>query len=176
MKKYILSLIVLFLYCLTFFYQSFAGFLPEKFSKSDRKKLDAALQIFLDDDYVQDNRLVYSFKKKNGDVLVPLLVKSTLDLSRYVESLGGFIGSKHGSVFTAYIPVAGIARLAEQSFVEYIESAKLLTPETDTSLPKNGGTFIHNIPPAGIRGQGVIIGITDSGIDLSHPDFKDSQG
>ena len=148
----------------------------QSLSRQQKAKLDAPTRMLLSDSLLVDDILFPCLIQQNRQMLVPTLIRARGDISNEVWSLGGFVGSRHGSIYTAYIPVTAIAVLARSASVEYIERAQRLWPSLDTSLRDNGTVFIHHVPPEGFRGRGVIIGITDSGIDLTHPDFMDSLG
>ena len=64
--------------------------------------------------------------------------------------------------------------------VEYIESGfGIPLPLNDTMRLRNNIEKIHNGNPplkTTYKGQGVIVGFIDTGIDFTHPDFKDSTG
>lgn len=62
--------------------------------------------------------------------------------------------------------------------VEYVEPAAKRYPAMDVSRPEIGIDKVHrgqNLPAA-YQGDGVIVGIIDSGIDYKHPDFKNPDG
>lgn len=74
-------------------------------------------------------------------------------------------------------PVDQIAALAELSEVKRVQTKKMSQPNLDAVLPAIG----LSAPGAGARrvdedGTGVLIGIVDSGFDLSHPMFRDGNG
>ena len=65
--------------------------------------------------------------------------------------------------------------LAEEPQVEYIEKPKAL------SFAVYEGKLVSCIPPVqreplSLTGQGILVGIIDSGIDIYHPDFRKEDG
>ncbi|MGE4277129.1 MAG: S8 family serine peptidase [Lawsonibacter sp.] len=61
--------------------------------------------------------------------------------------------------------------------IEYFESAKKLFPQLHTSMRQACITPVKNPSGAfGLTGQGVAVGIIDSGIDITHPEFIDEDG
>jgi subtilisin family serine protease len=78
------------------------------------------------------------------------------------------------------IPLNTLKKFSEQSFVERIEftsgKGQLLN---DSVLVNNNVLKVHNgtSPLNGkYNGEGVIVGVIDQGIELNHPDFKDTLG
>lgn len=68
-----------------------------------------------------------------------------------------------------------IQQLSEEPLVEYIEKPKAL------SFAVYEGKLVSCIPPVqrpplSLTGQGILVGIVDSGIDVSHPDFQNEDG
>lgn len=113
-----------------------------------------------------------------GELLVGTFVRFQGDLSG-VEALGGKIRSVVGDIATVDIPLSAIDAIARLPNVIYIEAAKEAKPQLNLSVPETGAdTLRSGIPPKwrGNTGRNVIIGIVDSGIDLSHSDFKDPSG
>ncbi|MFN8547965.1 MAG: S8 family serine peptidase [Candidatus Eisenbacteria bacterium] len=70
-----------------------------------------------------------------------------------------------------------IERLALDAAVTRIAPARLTHPFLDVSTSEVGATLVHDAsgsPPvyAGYTGRGVLIGVVDTGLDLSHADFR----
>ncbi len=109
--------------------------------------------------------------------VVGILIKSSDDVRTAVESLGGTVGSQHGDIYTAILPVISIPELAEKEHVVYIEASRSMENNLEFALPKTGAAILHDLAaPANLTGKGVIIGFTDTGIDFEHEDFKDENG
>ena len=60
--------------------------------------------------------------------------------------------------------------------VEYYEPAKRLTPAIQRGLDAACIRPVQRAGPLGLTGQGVMVGLVDSGIDLDHPDFRTAEG
>ncbi|WP_330626141.1 S8 family peptidase [Vallitalea guaymasensis] len=59
--------------------------------------------------------------------------------------------------------------------IEYVEKPSSLYFNLDTSLRDACITSVQNVFPL-LKGNGVLLGIIDSGIDYSHPDFRNEDG
>jgi subtilisin family serine protease len=82
-----------------------------------------------------------------------------------------------GDVVTATLPISKINKVAGLSFVAGIEPSLDCMPLLDESIPLIGVDSIWNGSLGGVyQGEGVLVGIYDSGIDWTHPDFIDSNG
>ncbi|MBU1700169.1 MAG: S8 family serine peptidase [Candidatus Eisenbacteria bacterium] len=82
-----------------------------------------------------------------------------------------------GSIVTARLTLDEIATLSTQNAVTSISMAVRAKPLLDLSIPATYTDEVHDgngaIPPvySGITGEGVIVGIIDTGIDPYHDDF-----
>lgn len=61
----------------------------------------------------------------------------------------------------------------EEPNIEFIEKPKNLNFNLKTSLTETFISQVNNYPQYNLKGEGVLIGIIDSGIDFLHPDFID---
>lgn len=77
--------------------------------------------------------------------------------------------------FTIYTPVNRLNALSLGMFF-YGMFPKLYGEMSTTALEVSGITQLANQPVLNLKGQGVIIGVADSGIDYTHPAFLDSYG
>ena len=105
---------------------------------------------------------------------------------------GAAIHTVVGDVATAEIPVRALAQVAALPAVIDIEEARQAKRSTDVSVPATGANQIWYgaggpvavgatrapMPPpwSGNTGQNVLVGVVDSGLDLTHKDFLDSSG
>jgi subtilisin family serine protease len=92
-----------------------------------------------------------------------------------LREAGLTIRSEIGDVFTGTIAVGKLGDLAEVDGVELIESSREMFQELDLATADTGVGLVHQGPP-GRRGNGVLIGIVDSGIDFTHPTFRRDDG
>lgn len=95
-----------------------------------------------------------------------------------VEAAGAVVTNEIGRVLIAKIPVDAIETLAGLDAVERISISRPVRPLNDVAREVTHTDVLH----AGVQteqpytGEGVIVGIVDSGIDYNHIDFKDGDG
>src|SRR6185369_9412145 len=79
---------------------------------------------------------------------------------------------------TASIPVAALARVEALTGVTAIRGGVRCSPELNVSVPTTGAQLVRGVGPAfaGLAGQGVLVGVIDTGVDYHHGDFDDSTG
>ncbi len=76
------------------------------------------------------------------------------------------------------LPIENLPLLAKEPCVKYVETSKKSELQLDASRVEIGANKVHqgyNLPQA-YQGEGVIVGVIDSGIDFTHPDFSDANG
>ncbi len=79
------------------------------------------------------------------------------------------------SIASGTVALDLLGELAELPFVHQIEAARPMQDELDRSREECRVDRLHDANPA-VRGEGVVIGIVDSGIDYTHPDFRNADG
>jgi len=92
----------------------------------------------------------------------------------------GLITSSIGRVATLQIPADRIQEALRLSFVSGAYSPRIFHPTLDASAREIGAAFVwqnvtdpNSVP---VDGSGVLIGIVDTGVDLSHPDLRFENG
>jgi subtilisin family serine protease len=110
-----------------------------------------------------------------------ILVKGDVqNIREFVNSHNGTFIHSAGDIASVRLTVSAIAELATQPFVKVIgsdiHSYKTLN---DTMRMRTHVDDVHSgLSPLtqSYKGQGVLLGFIDSGIDVTHPDFVDSTG
>lgn len=92
-----------------------------------------------------------------------------------LEEAGLRIETVAGDIVTGTTPVDTLGNLAEHPGVEAVEGARPLVGELDLSIPQCRADVVHVGPP-GMRGNGVIVGVIDSGVDWRHESFRRADG
>jgi len=95
-----------------------------------------------------------------------------------LESAGAHVRTALPGLFTASIPGSAVSRVEALPQVVAIRAGAPCRPELDVSVETTGATKLRGPGPGfpGLNGQGVLIGIVDSGVDYQHGDFKDPTG
>ena len=144
-----------------------------------QNKTDAALEILsiiAEEDNMQllDSDILQLGFDKSGNWQV--LVKYNGDIEAIARAEGGVaqIISNQFAVLTL-VPDR-VRNLLKYTEVEYIETPKRLVYNAETSMQASCITSVQNNSPYRLKGKGVILGIIDSGINYSHPDFRNPDG
>lgn len=83
--------------------------------------------------------------------------------------------TKRYKTATGLIPLDRLSDLAAISHVVEVEGPRRMHPELDYSLPEIRATAVHSGPHSR-KGDGIVIGIIDSGIDWRHGSFVKPDG
>lgn len=105
---------------------------------------------------------------------VQVLVQAALD-AETLTAAGLKIRSEIGDVFTGTVSLDQLPGLSALDGVQRIESAREMHGELDLAIVDSRANLVHQGPP-GRRGDGVLVGIVDSGIDFTHPSFRRPDG
>ncbi len=130
----------------------------------DRQIISEFQNTELEAGYVSSISLWEVIIKFNGDIMK---VGEELDIE--VE-----IVSENYAIAT--LTLDKIPLLIRYSEVEHVESPKTLTLNLKDAINKSCITNVRSPKDFNLSGEGVIIGIIDSGIDYTHPDFINEDG
>ena len=83
-----------------------------------------------------------------------------------------------GDIVVARAPLKALNALSLEPGIRLVQISHKSTSRLDSSLIRIGVDNIHQgiDLPKDFRGEGVIVGVVDSGIDFTHPDFSDDDG
>ncbi|NNF07173.1 MAG: S8 family serine peptidase, partial [Candidatus Eisenbacteria bacterium] len=109
---------------------------------------------------------------------LPVFLLGNPDLAQLAQ-LGIELKTRAGRVSTATISPDVISRLTQVDGLEAIRLARYTKPLLDVSVPAVQADHVRELMKddwTGHTGEGVVIGIIDSGIDTTHPDFQNPDG
>jgi len=105
-----------------------------------------------------------------GEGRLGVLVKTTQSIHsgsyRGIPILG-----RAGRILALSVSLGELAELAEDPEVVYVEPSWRTRPSLDRSVAAIGADIVHDASPP-VVGEGVVIGIVDTGIDYTHLDFR----
>ncbi len=97
------------------------------------------------------------------------------EMLEWIKQESGKVTSrvKSGEVFIANIPVTSVGKLDRLGHVQRAEAARVLLPRLDEA--RGEATHLEDaLNVHDLNGDGVVFGIVDSGLDWSHPDFRNT--
>lgn len=144
------------------------------------EKISAGLLVALEDYQAEGAEALIPLKRSLGIISSEENLKPTrtvvfiyCDEDANLEHLAEYdiyVNQSTGSVRTAILPIDSLDPLSEEPAVHRIKPSRYLRLLMDVARPK------VNLPQfqsqTGLTGQGVIVGIVDSGIDPNHPAFQ----
>src|SRR5690606_25411553 len=99
--------------------------------------------------------------------------RSSADVDR-LAGYGAEVKSRVGSIAAARVPVAALRALADDPAVISVETSGRSRALLENSRTEIRADQVHagqgGLPRA-YRGKGVVVGVVDSGLDFTHPDF-----
>ncbi len=95
-------------------------------------------------------------------------------IGRLAES-GARIGTWTGRTATASAPVSELGRLLDNDLNVFIDAAATVRPSLDVSVPEAWSAGLGSAVGRW-TGEGVVIGVVDSGIDVTHESFRTATG
>jgi subtilisin family serine protease len=148
-------------------------------------KIDPQLQFLVDNDrpFLRESEAVApsSPLESMADARTVVLVEFNGSMTELearglqIRSVSHDSDQKEPSVATGVIAVARVQALAQFENVLRLESTREMHSELDQSVPETRADIVHVGPP-GRRGEGVIVGIVDSGVDFTHANFRKPDG
>jgi minor extracellular serine protease Vpr len=146
------------------------------------KRIDKSggVSVQLSESFSGMKELVYFYKNEFDDILLPVFIK-TKNLSATgssVLAVNGKVSSAAGDIIVADVPVSSIESIANNPDVIYIDASSISELKIDVGRVETKVSQLHSGSgiPRPYKGNGVVVGIIDSGIDWKHLDFKNTSG
>ncbi|HEU4725809.1 MAG TPA: S8 family serine peptidase, partial [Candidatus Eisenbacteria bacterium] len=117
-------------------------------------------------------------RRADGTVLLELLIQGDV-APGLLRARGIEVNTAAGGWLTARCPLGLLEALRSMPGIDRIQVADRCEPNLDQSAPDAGLTGVRTIGATDITGQtgeGVIVGIVDSGVDLNHADMRNPDG
>ncbi len=86
---------------------------------------------------------------------------------------GARVQTRAGKFFTALVPLTALPALKTEPSLDFLNYTPFVKRHMDQARVT---VSAHQTEAAGYRGNDVIVGIVDTGIDISHPDFTTDNG
>ncbi len=122
-------------------------------------------------------RFLAKLPRENSAEVSVLLVFSEIPSAVELQELRelGSVESFTGHVATMHLPINQLPEVASLDFVDGVSYPKTLRPRLDASIPEiladKVWETVRDTAGNSVNGRGVVIGIVDTGIDLTHGDF-----
>ena len=134
----------------------------------------------------QQTKLSYHLAKLSNNEaqqskVISILVKGNVDaIKEETSQSGGIFKYAAGNICSVNIPVWALKKLEKNNQIQRVEEGHIkVETMNDKMLINNKVDLVHqgvSPLPQGYNGAGTIIGVIDTGMDFTHPDFKDSLG
>lgn len=114
-----------------------------------------------------------------GHFIGILVEGDPIAIAAAVKNYGGFLAYNTGAICSVQLPAGAVQAFCAEPVVKRVNPDVNNRVLNDTMKTQTRVMEVRNgLSPLtqGYSGQGIIMGIIDSGIDFNHPDFKDSTG
>lgn len=105
-----------------------------------------------------------------------ILVKYNGDITAVAQAEGGVAQILNDQFAVLTIPPDRVNNLLNYTQVEYMETPKRMVYSSTVGMDVSCVTSVQNEAPYQLSGEGVLLGIIDSGINYTHPDFRNEDG
>lgn len=145
-------------------------------------RLDPALRMAMEERVVTPSLTKQLGAKAavDGAPLVDVFVKTTdvNEAAKIIEQWDGVVRTIAGHVLIARMPLAYVEALSRVDIIQYVEADKRVRAKLNQSLPIINADDVQNGVglSTAYTGNGVVVGVVDSGVDCDHADFTDSSG
>lgn len=119
--------------------------------------------------------------KSSSSEIIDVFVKGDINtIEQITASVQGKVKYSSGNIAAIKIPASALSSFVSNKNIQRIEAYPThFKPMNDTMLFNNNVVPVHSgTTPLtqGYNGNGIVMGIIDSGVDFAHPDLRDSLG
>lgn len=140
----------------------------------------SALPEMTTEKFISSNKQIPLFTDLAGNITVPVFIKVSAggNTEQLIKNLGGVVYSRINDIITAELLLNSVKDLAISNEVKFIDAGSVSYPMLDASRAEIKADQVHagNGLPQAYQGEGVVVGVLDSGIDWKHQDFKNAMG
>jgi subtilisin family serine protease len=148
------------------------------------KYLLSLFTLFLSANLSSQSKMNFALAKKNqspSSELIDIFVKGDISsIKQLVNNSNGVFKYAAGDIAAVKIPVSALTTFVNNKTIARIEAyPSHFKVMNDTMLINSNVIPVHTGQPPltqAYDGSGIVIGLIDTGIDFTHPDFKDSLG
>lgn len=105
-----------------------------------------------------------------------LIVKYHGDITKIAQYEGALVQKINNQIAVFILPLEKAQNLLQYPEIEYMEAPKEFYYNLSQSLSASCISTVQNNLPYRLKGNGVLLGIIDSGINYAHPDFRNEDG
>lgn len=157
------------------------------FGANAQSKLSPATKLLLGEQKVSGISPLHKAPTAKVDqrVLTTILLeKGATVTDEQLAALDIQVEKRRGSLIFANVPVSKLDALAEVEGIRSVDTGVKRKPLNDKAREASSVSMVHNMNvvngtadvPEQYRGQGVLVAIIDTDIDLGHPIFRDANG
>ena len=130
---------------------------------------------------IMNSEISYPYSVENNQIMLNLTLRASgSNIREKLEALGCKITANTKTVYFVRIPTANIEKLQAMPEITAIDIPGKMKVNMDECRPAVNAdevTVNNNLTPNNvIAGEGVLVGVFDTGIDLTHEDFSDENG
>jgi subtilisin family serine protease len=146
----------------------------------DRITVEKGIKVQLPESAYGLKKIIYFYEDELNDLRIPVFIRtnSVTAATNIITMYNGKIGTIAGDIITADVPVTSLKEISVSPEIIYVDASTISELKIDVSRLEAKVDLLHN--GSGInrpyKGNNVVVGIVDSGIDWTHPDFKNAGG